>query len=144
MRTLLIALAVLVVGCDSADEPVDGGLVVSLVSLPPSGGGATELSVLVETEEDYPCSNYQLRAEADRDDRRLGIDVGGAELPGDVCLTALGPATWSSPLGVEGDFRGYRIEVVLDGRTDVYEVFAGVGGTGLDPIRTSFSRPGPR
>ena len=143
MRTLAALALLSLAACDSGG-PAATDLVVSLAEWVPPGGGAARLDVRIETEAEYPCANYHLAVEATADDRRLRAEVGGVDLPGDLCLTALGPATWTAPLDVEGDFRGYRVEVVRDGRTDVYEVFAGVGGIGLAPVRTSFTRPGPR
>lgn len=145
MRALLLTFAALTVAaCDSAGDPAPDDLVVSLVEFEPPEGGAAELFVRVETEEEFPCANYQLRVEATADDERLRAEVGGVDLPGEICLTALGPATWTAPLDAAGDLDGYRVEVACGGRTDVYEVLAGASGLDLAPVRTSFTRPGPR
>ena len=59
------------------------------------------------------------------------------------CADALWPATWTFSLPDDAQVQEYAVEIVLDGETDEYVVRAGVAGTSLVPVHTSFSRPRP-
>lgn len=134
-RLLLPAVIVaLCVGCDSGPAEVEAG---DLVVTPVADG------VLLETEAEYPCSNYQIVVRSEADRNVLSVEVEGVEEP-EGCLTALGPARALVPYP-EIYSSGFEIVLEKDGVVDRYVDACGVGGCSFGPIGTpSFSRPGPR
>ena len=132
---LLAALSLLLglAGCDThavGDDELET-LVVTM----------TSEGVLVETLDDYPCSNFVLDLDADVRDDALRIRVRGIEST-EICATMLGPASGfvETPVAY-----GSRVELEKGGAVDRYDYVCGFIGCELRPVgRTTFSVPGPR
>ena len=98
MRALLLVLAVvLAAGCDSSGDdllPAEGSLVVTLPprfdDLPDDEPVVPPFFV-VETDETYPCANYELVVRVETEERGMTVNVEGAKEP-EICLRAFGPA----------------------------------------------------
>ena len=138
MRALLLVLAVLVTGCDSSGDdllPVEGGLVAELpprfddLPAPPE---TTPPPVTVRTTGEYPCFNYELVVKTQRTSQGLTVAAEGARLPGEICLTAFGPAAATVDLP---DSAGDGFEIVVTGPglpRDAYVLVSRDGRYGLE------------
>lgn len=60
--------------------------------------GEPESMLFLVTAEQLECCNYQIRTQVKTQGEMLRVDVLGMELPGGMCLTALGPARAQVPL----------------------------------------------
>ena len=119
--------------CDSAAEPASD-LVVT----------ATDAGLRIETERDYPCSNYPLVVDADVSDGRADVRVRGVGTV-DVCLDALGPATAAVAAPSLAARSDYRVTLRKGRETDRYVYACGFAGCWLRAEGPpSFSRVGPR
>ena len=137
MRALVAVLVLMpLAACDSTvpAESEVGDLVVTA-----EGDG-----FLLQTEDDFPCSNIPLAVDVDASSDRMEIEVEGTGEV-EVCLTALGPATTFVPFPDDQDTIGYRVSVRKDGLTDQYRYDCGFGGCFLSAVgEPSFTRVGPR
>jgi len=103
MRRLSVALilcaALALPGCLRPAEkgaPLDSRIRVVLREILSPAGRTLELSGA--TERIYPCCNYSLMYGITRWDGRIDVRFTGVHVP-DICLTALGPARCTIPLG---------------------------------------------
>ena len=135
-----LALAVLIVfalgGCDATEDdltPPDGGLVVLLVG--------DELRL--ETEELVACLAPPLVVDVARAGDVLDLRVRGREpISALQCEGPEQPSEFRTDLSASGET--LSVDVRVGEATDRYVVRWTRGGTFLEPVRTSFSRPGPR
>ena len=137
MRALLLMLLVVAVaGCDSSGDEVlvsDDGLVVSLV-----GDGFR-----LETEGLVACSPPPLVVDAEASTGALDLVVRGRGAAGPIdCDGPKQPSTFQTDLPAFGEV--LAVDVRRGDAVDLYRVRRTRGGTFLETVRVSFSRPGPR
>ena len=126
-----------VAGCDTAEEtvrPVFSDLIVTMT-------GPSE--IVIETEEEYGLP-FPLRVDRERIPTGLRlVVVGAAERDRDGAQPQVtGYGTGRIEVGLpEGD---YAVELVHLGTTDVYSLTLRSRAYGLNPVRSSVSRVGPR
>lgn len=140
VRLLLLALALVAAGCDSAGDPevYDGVIEVSLTSVPDAGSGLRLVAV-----DDAGCDR-PLRVETEivteADPERVRIRVLGIVPPVGGECEALIPASAvvPSPFTRQGEF---PVEITHAGATDAYGyVIGGTAGDVLRAVRTSTTR----
>ena len=137
MRSLLLVLAVVgAAGCDSSSDEVavlDDELVVLLVGE----------AVRIETEALVACSPPALIVDAEMSGGALDLIVRGRGTVGPIdCDGPKQPSTFQADLPAFGEV--LAVKVRRGDAADLYEVRRTRGGTFLEAVRTSFSRPGPR
>jgi len=92
------------------------------------------------TDYDLGCANFLLVNESSVSGRHIRVCIRGIELDGDMCLTALGPATAliELPNMVKG---GYPLLIGYDGRDDRYTIIVKDGGVSIRSHRSTFTQP---
>lgn len=128
-KTVLALLLVFAIaGCDlfggprSSQGEIEQEIIFDLVERSALGAERPEepsLYFAMRTNEDFPCVNYPIRYQLDRDGDRVRIQVLEIVRP-DVCLTAIGPANASFDLALPSGT--YRFLLVNGRRVDRYSV----------------------
>ena len=111
----LIAILFLLNGCEYLGSdptpppaPVDGLINVSIIEAYEDYNkiGYPSFYLRMFTEKDYPCFNYKILSDIKISGPEINVSVMGVSLPGNICLTALGPATSLDKLSLsEGDYK---------------------------------------
>jgi len=99
------------------------------------------IQLRLETEAHEPCANYSLETRISRPGGSLVVDVRGVHRP-DVCLTAVGPATFQTDLDLANG--AYDLRFQVDGATETYGLvvtdtsleISGPGGARTSPQAT--------
>lgn len=92
------------------------------------------LTFFVETEEQYPCYNYQIIAQTSLKNGLLNIDILGTDI-GDLCLTAFGPAILTFELDESVDM----ITIANNGKKDTYLISIIESSVKINSSRSTFS-----
>lgn len=92
------------------------------------------LTFFVETEEQYPCYNYQIIAQTSLKNGILNIDILGTNI-GDLCLTAFGPAILTFELDESVD----RITIANNGKKDTYLISIDESSVEINSSNSTFS-----
>ena len=99
IKLISMLLVIVVLGCDKDDENTDNSIdsiiEISANETSPSG----ELVLDCRTKKQYNCSNYKIVSTARSDQNSIEISFTAVEL-GNLCATALGPATTKVNLGI--------------------------------------------
>ena len=137
---ILPAIGIMLVFISCNDEDVNYDDLTSDLLLkvsetfPNSGASEPVLTFSVETEEQYPCVNYQIISHTSLNNGHLNIDILGTEI-GDICLTAIGPATLTFELDESVDI----ITISNSGKVDEYLISIEESSVTTNPSNTTFS-----
>jgi hypothetical protein len=138
---LLIILGLLLTLSSCIDEEVNNydGLTSNLLLVVNEtflNRGISEpiLTFSAETEEHYPCINYQIVSQTTLNNGHLSIDILGTDI-GDICFTAFGPAT----LTFELDESVERITISNNGKEDEYLISIDGSSVTINPSHSNFS-----
>src|SRR5690606_27787259 len=115
LKRFIIALAAIafVSACSKDDDP-DLDLHKYVLSLEDVAVVGQEVGILMETVEEYSCSNFILEFDLEQGEDEVSITVGDVVEPSE-CLPALGPATGQDKIsGIDSDI---PISIQADGRT---------------------------
>lgn len=92
------------------------------------------INLEIVTEDDYPCINYQLVTRTTNNNGNLQIQILGTHI-GDICLTAIGPATTS--LELEENIQ--RIVLSDNANVDEYLISISESITTINTVNSDFS-----
>jgi len=99
-----------------------------------------QITLLVETETQYPCLGYWLESDLNTAGNVLHVSVSGrVRKPEGACLTAIGPAVFSVALPVT--VGSYALEFTRDGVTDRYGVTITATTIEIATIESHFTTP---
>ena len=139
MRPLFaLALAISLAGCDSAaaDRADVGTLQVGLADLQSNTDPTArpQPTLVLVTDEIFGCLGYRIDVAVRRSARTLDLTVNGIEGPGagEGCFTALGPATFQTPLDVPPGT--YQLRIRTDGAVDEYDLHVEADRLALDSV----------
>ncbi len=139
---LVLTLLALFSGCDSAAAGLayTGTLAVGLADLQSNTDPTArpQPTLALATDEIFGCANYRLNVAVRRSGRTLDLTVRDVELLGEVCLTALGPATFQTPLDVPAGT--YRLRIRTGGAVDEYDLRVEADRLVLDSVRAERTR----
>ena len=92
------------------------------------------------TDYDLGCANFLLVNESSVSGRHIRVCIRGIQLDGEMCLTALGPATAliELPDMVKG---GYPLLIGYDGQDDRYTIMVKDGEVSIRSHRSTFTQP---
>lgn len=155
MRQLIsCSLALLIViqlqGCDPSGifgnddddefDPIQGRILFSVSERYPCGSGECEPSIflVMKTEATYGCCNYKIVSYVISADDKVTINLMGIYEP-EICLTAIGPATSSTPLDLNPGT--YRLQFRYKDRIDEYKLVVTNESLAVGEIWTSFTDP---
>jgi len=142
MSTLrLIAAVTILAGCGILDSSHDS----SPLSFSIVGGSYFDppevhhIALIVQTETQYPCMNYQLESSLGVAGSSLRVDVSGRILKPNVCLTAVGPAVYTAALPLDNGT--YSLEFRRGGLTDRYTLTVTTSAIEILTIESHFTHP---
>jgi hypothetical protein len=98
-----------------------------------------QITLLVETETQYPCLGYWLENELSVAGNVLHVSVSGRVRKPEACLTAIGPAVFRVALPVT--VGTYALEFTRDGVTDRYGVTITATAIEIATIESHFTQP---
>ena len=134
----VIGILLILISCNDEevnDDELTSDLLLKVSeTFPNSGASEPILTFSVETEENYSCFNYQIISQKTLNNGHLKIDILGTEI-GDVCLTAIGPATLTFELEESVD----RITVSNNGKMDEYLISIEESSVTITSSNTTFS-----
>ena len=98
-----------------------------------------QIYLFLQTSEEYGCCNYKIENRISYNNNQINIEILGVSLPGDICLTAIGPATAQIPLNLgNGE---YEFEIKNGEITDTYNITVNTTAITLNGESSSSSQP---
>ena len=142
IRAILIAFICLFLGSCNITRPHNmdnaGKIIFTIKEVHfSSDDQEPELYLFLQTENDYSCCNFRINTDFLVQGNDIVIDILGVELPGDVCLTAIGPARANIPLYLSNDT--YSLKITYQGIRDKYTIIntdSSIICNGASTIRT--------
>ena len=100
-------------------------------------GGPPQLALALSTLHEFGCVGYSIRTASRRSGDTLRIDLVGIDGPGEVCLTAMGPAEVRHPLRLPPG--RYTLRLRATGREDRIRLEITASSARLVPVRATFA-----
>ena len=127
------AIRVALTGCTLPEPVLDQRIELRVARI--NGDGAS-VRLTLNTEDDYPCLDYRIGTELRVSDGSI-VAVLGCVFPPAICLTALGPAGFTTDLDLSVGTHVLELRARTD--TDRYRVEVSASDVRLEVIEASFS-----
>ena len=98
-----------------------------------------QIGLIVSTEKQYPCMNYQLDGTLGVAPPTFRVDFLGTVSIGQVCLTAIGPAQFKTALPVTNGT--YTLELRRNDVTDRYRIIVSTNAIDVVTLQAHFTHP---
>ncbi|MBL1211743.1 MAG: hypothetical protein HND52_00175 [Ignavibacteriae bacterium] len=92
----------------------------------------------MQTEEDFECYNYVIVTQNSFQNNFVGINFVTIDLPGGVCVTAIGPATTKIPFNVSPGT--YSVSIFFEDVEDRYNLFVTDSSLFAENVETYFTK----
>jgi len=79
-----------------------------------------EILIGIQTTEEFGCINYDLLVDFEKVGQVLTFVIGGTQIDGDICFTAIGPASYQKLLALE--IGNYKLRFVSGSKFDLYDM----------------------
>ncbi len=143
--TFVLIISLLFLGCEmGGNNSPDSDLNTIKITVqegynPPGSESIPQTKLIMQTDSIYSCVNYGIQTEIEISSSEINIQMGEIKLDGDICLTALGPATSSLFLDLsEGE---YVLNIIQKGVTDKYKIMINDSSIITQTIDAEFSKP---
>ena len=120
---LLLPLWFVFLSCDTTSvddiDEIDSTIMLSFKELHVAENSVPELYLGLGTSKNYPCINYRIVTENTFSKNKIHIKLLGTTI-GDICATAIGPATTSIPINTSNG----TFEIVLESKSkkEIFEL----------------------